>query len=114
MRAPALCLAAMIATSPAPLLAAEEKRELGRHEHGHVTLEIAVDGDRLTMALEAPGESIVGFEHAAETDEQKAAVEAAKTQLADASALFAPSAKAGCTNVSSFSAAVSRHRKKRF
>ena len=52
---------------------AEERRELGAHEHGHSTLTIAVEGTRVAMELSAPGADIVGFEHAAETDEQKAA-----------------------------------------
>jgi pyruvate/2-oxoglutarate dehydrogenase complex dihydrolipoamide acyltransferase (E2) component len=48
------------------------------------------------MELEAPGVDIVGFEHAANTDKQKAAVEAAKKQLAAPQGLFQLSAAAGC------------------
>lgn len=81
-------------------LHAEEKRELDSHEHGHVTLQIAIDKDRMSIALEAPGESIVGFEHAAETDEQKAKVEASRKQLSDAAALFGLPSEAGCAATS--------------
>ena len=49
-----------------------ERRELGAHEHGHLVLNIAIEGDRIEMELMAPGVDIVGFEHAAETDEHKA------------------------------------------
>ncbi len=99
MRAPlptalAALLFAGFATSA---LHAEEKRELGAHEHGHVTLQIAIDGNDVTMALEAPGKDIVGFEHTAETDDQKAAIEAATAQLSDPSALFTMTEAAGCT-----------------
>ena len=80
-----------------PLLAGEEKRELSSHEHGHVELRIAVEGSTLAIELEAPGENIVGFEHEAGTDEQKAAVDAAKARLADAAAIFTLPAEAGCT-----------------
>ncbi len=103
MRAPlstafaALLLAGVATTA----LHAEEKRELGAHEHGHVELQIAIDGNDVTMTLEAPGSDIVGFEHAAETDGQKAAVEAAVTQLSDPAALFTMTEAAGCSVASS-------------
>ena len=79
-----------------PSLAAEEHRELGAHEHGRGTLNIAVEGNKVTMELEVPGVDIVGFEHAAKTDREKAAVETAKTQLAAPLALFALPAAAAC------------------
>jgi Protein of unknown function (DUF2796) len=43
---------------------AEERRELGAHEHGHSVLNIAIEGDRIEMELMSPGMDIVGFEHA--------------------------------------------------
>ena len=60
------------------------------------TLNIAIEGARLTMELEAPGADIVGFEHKAKTEQQKAAVEKAKQQLAEPQALFKLPAAAGC------------------
>lgn len=75
---------------------AEERRELGAHEHGHAKLNLAVDGTRLALEIEAPGMDVLGFEHPAESDQDKAAVEAAKATLADPLALFVPSAAAGC------------------
>jgi Protein of unknown function (DUF2796) len=68
--------------------AAEERRQLGAHEHGHSVLNIAIEGDRIEMELMAPGMDIVGFEHAAETAEHKAAVEEAEAILRDPLALF--------------------------
>ena len=79
----------------------DEKRELGSHEHGHVTVQIALEGDSLQMALEAPGNDIVGFEHAAETDEQKAAVSEATEALSDPLAVFTLPEAAGCSVASS-------------
>ena len=75
---------------------ADEKRELGSHEHGAATLQVAVEGGTVEMMLEVPGENIVGFEHAAETDEQRAAVEAERGRLADPLALFTLPEAAGC------------------
>ncbi|MEM7642071.1 MAG: DUF2796 domain-containing protein [Pseudomonadota bacterium] len=72
-------------------------RDLQAHQHGHVTLRLAVDGTSVEMILEAPGADIVGFEHAAETDAQKAAVEGAKADLADPMAIFVLPEAAGCT-----------------
>ena len=89
--------AVLLASAPTSPLHAEEKRELGAHEHGHVEWQIAIEGNDVTMTLEAPGSDIVGFEHDAKTDEQKAAIEAATTQLTDAAALFTLTEAAGCT-----------------
>ena len=91
-----LPFAAALSLALAAPLAAQETRELGAHSHGHVTLQVAVDGDAVEMVLEAPGVDIVGFEHAAETDEQTAAVEAARATLSDPTALFVLPESAGC------------------
>lgn len=80
---------------------AEETRELGAHEHGAATLEVAVEGDAIEMMLEVPAENIVGFEHSPETDEQKAAIEEATEQLSDPLALFSVPGEAGCEVTSS-------------
>lgn len=80
-----------------PVVHAEEAhRELGAHVHGHGTLNIAIEDGRVSMELEAPGMDIVGFEHAASTDEQKAKAEAAKALLQKPLDIFALPAAAGC------------------
>jgi hypothetical protein len=79
-----------------PAIAAEQHREAGAHEHGHGKLDVAIEGKRVSMALAVPGADIVGFEHEATTQEQKAKVEKAKKTLADALAVFALPAAAGC------------------
>ena len=68
--------------------ATAQHRELGAHEHGRGTLNIAVEGARLSMELEVPGVDIVGFEHAAKTGTQKGAVEKVKKLLSAPQALF--------------------------
>lgn len=88
-------IAAALAAS-IPAIAAEENRELGAHEHGHGKLNIAIEGNRVSMELEVPGADIVGFEHEASTPDQKAAVEKAKATLGDALAVFGLPAGAGC------------------
>ena len=88
-----LLLAGTVAT---PSFAAEEHRELGAHEHGRGTLNIAVEGNKVSMELEVPGVDIVGFEHAAKTRRDKATVEKAKTQLMAPLTLFKLPAAANC------------------
>ena len=92
----ALAALALAATASA-LAVAEEHRELGPHVHGHGNLNIAVEDKRVSMELEVPGMDIVGFEHDATTDDQKAAMEKAKTQLAQPLSVFKLPAAAGCT-----------------
>ncbi|MCP4779699.1 MAG: DUF2796 domain-containing protein [Hyphomicrobium sp.] len=77
--------------------AEDEHRELGSHVHGHGTLNIAVEDKRVAMELKMPGMDLVGFEHEAETKEQKAAVEKAKAKLAKPLALFKLPASASCS-----------------
>lgn len=90
---------AVLATLAAGAATATETRGLGAHVHGHGTLNIAVEGGTVAMELEAPGTDIVGFEHVAESAEDKAAVEAAKARLSDPLSLFVMPAAAGCTVV---------------
>jgi uncharacterized protein DUF2796 len=73
-----------------------QHRELGAHEHGRGTLNIALEGTRLTLELEVPGVDIVGFEHKAKSRKDKAAVDTARKQLAKPLALFKLPASAGC------------------
>jgi hypothetical protein len=75
----------------------KEARQVGAHEHGVSTLNIAFDGNVMMMELEAPGADIVGFEYEAETDEDKAKIIAAVAVLEDPAALFVLPAAAGCT-----------------
>jgi hypothetical protein len=89
-----LCGLATILAGPAA--AHDKHREAGAHEHGRGTLNIAVEGNRVSLELEAPASDIVGFEHAAKTTKEKAAVEKAKALLASPHALFVFPASAAC------------------
>ena len=82
--------------SAVPVAAEESRRDLAAHEHGRGALAIAVENNAVWMELEAPGADIVGFEHAAESEADKAAVEAAKQALSRPLALFALPDGAGC------------------
>jgi hypothetical protein len=71
-------------------------RQLGPHVHGQGTLDIAIEGKKVEMELVAPGMDIVGFEHVASTNDQKAAVEKAKAKLTDVLGVFTLPPAAQC------------------
>ena len=75
---------------------AGEKRQLDSHEHGHGTLNIAVEGKKLEMELEIPGADIVGFEHKAKSKQDKEAIKNAKKLLAKPLSLFVMPKDAKC------------------
>jgi hypothetical protein len=71
-------------------------RELGPHEHGRGTLNIAVEGNKISLELEVPGVDIVGFEHEAKSRNDKTTLEKAKQKLSAPLSLFKFPASAGC------------------
>jgi hypothetical protein len=91
-----ILLALASAVAALPQSAAAQHRQLGAHEHGRGTLNIAIEGTRVSIELEAPGADIVGFEHAARTPRQKTQVEQAKKQLLAPQTLFKFPDAAGC------------------
>ncbi|MFM4826910.1 DUF2796 domain-containing protein [Aeromonas bivalvium] len=68
----------------------------GAHEHGHGHLNFVVDGDQLMIELQAPAADLVGFEHAARSDEEKAQYAKAVARLQQPDALFRLDPAAGC------------------
>ena len=78
---------------------AEESRQMDAHEHGVGQLNIAFDGQQIAVELHAPGADIVGFEYAAETTEDRAAIDNAVATLARPLELFMMPDAAGCSVV---------------
>ena len=76
---------------------AGEKRAADAHEHGHGTLNVALEGDTLGIEIEAPGADILGFEYEAKSDEDKAMVALARKILADPAPLVGLPVSAGCS-----------------
>jgi len=66
------------------------------HVHGSGTLNIAIEGAVLEMELQAPGFDIVGFEHAAATEADKAKLKAAYALFKAPMQLFRLSSGAVC------------------
>jgi len=59
----------------------ENVRQLNAHEHGIAALNIAIEAPLLVMEFHAPGADIVGFEYAAKSDADFAAISAALKTL---------------------------------
>jgi len=84
----ALSIALSIVTSTAAAQSA--------HVHGEGRVNIAIDGNRIFMALEFPGADIVGFEHEVRSSDEKAAVVRAMALLSDPMQLLRFETDASC------------------
>ena len=73
-----------------------EHGSLDAHEHGAAQLNVVLDGKVLELQLESPAMNLVGFEHAAVSSSDKAAVARAQQHLQTPLALFGIVAAAGC------------------
>lgn len=88
-----LCAATLAGFTSAPAMAEEA------HEHGHAELMLVIEGQGGELEIEIPAIDVVGFERAAATDAEKAAIEDALAVLGDFDGLFALTAQAGCSAV---------------
>ncbi|MBU2582933.1 MAG: DUF2796 domain-containing protein [Alphaproteobacteria bacterium] len=93
---------ASLLISIAAAAGAEERREASPHQHGHGTLNIAIDGDKALFDMRVPGADVIGFEHAAASDQEKATLAAAKEVLGDPRKVVEIPEAAGCTVDQSF------------
>jgi hypothetical protein len=89
-----LALFFALAVPPVALLAAPHA-----HEHGAVKLDVAIDGAALTIGLEAPLDSLIGFERAPRNDKERRAADEGLTRLRSGAGLFSADAAAQCTLV---------------
>ena len=67
------------------------------HVHGAAKMDLAVDGDKLTVSMEMPLDNTVGFEYLPKTGKQKAAFAESMKILRNAAELFVPTAAAECS-----------------
>lgn len=79
----------------------DEFEQHGAHEHGKVTFNIALDGQRLVVELDSPADSVIGFEHAPRTDAEKAKVRDQSAWLKAGRNLIGLPPAAGCRFVES-------------
>lgn len=86
------CMAALLSSLCCLGAAAQQKA----HVHGVVTLDVAVDASTLGIHVEAPADSLLGFEHRPRTAEQKQAVVQLQQRLRDAAQWLRPNTEAAC------------------
>lgn len=75
----------------------QSHEEHAAHEHGAASLTLAIGAEGLEIMLESPAANLVGFEHAANTDEDKKKLAEAQTKLASGAELFTTNPEAACT-----------------
>lgn len=66
------------------------------HVHGFAALDIAIESSKLSLHLDAPLESLLGFEHSPRTEAQKKAAHSLMQQLNQNAALVQPDKSAAC------------------
>jgi hypothetical protein len=71
----------------------------GAHVHGAMQMNVAVQAQTLTVQIEAPLDSLLGFEHAPRTAAQRAAADALVKRLNEDRSLVSPAAAAMCSLV---------------
>lgn len=79
---------ALTVASISPMVFSQVERDMGSHEHGSATLNVAVENAALIIELNTPWNNIVGFEHAPHDDEQHALLDAALDLLKQPHQLF--------------------------
>jgi len=77
-------------------IAATAGAKEGAHVHGLVRLHVTLEAKTLTVQLEAPLDSLLGFEHRPRTPVQKKAAEALLKQMSDGAMLIRPEVAASC------------------
>ena len=66
----------------------------GAHQHGHAELQLAIEGNQIDLIFTSPAYNLLGFEHRARTEEQKALVTQTTSWLGETP--LVDTAEAGC------------------
>jgi len=77
-------------------LGAEDFEQHSAHEHGRISINVAVEGQNLSIELEIPAVNVVGFEHAPRTEREKTQAAQAAALLTSGVGLFGVPAEARC------------------
>jgi hypothetical protein len=75
---------------------ADEMHHHGKHVHGEVTLNLALEGDTLIAEIEATGAQVLGFERAPRDPAERAAVAAAELWFGSGREMIGVPTAAGC------------------
>jgi hypothetical protein len=91
MKSSTAVLAALMAVGSAAASAAPHA-----HVHGVAKLDIAVDGDKLSVQLDSPLDNLIGFERAPRTDAERKLADGAVATLKAAATMFKIDPAAQC------------------
>jgi hypothetical protein len=86
-----LCLA--LASAPAEEIG---QRRQGAHVHGMAHMSLAAEGNKVLIELTSPAASLIGFERAPRTDDERATLALAKENLMAGDAMIRLNIEAGC------------------
>ncbi|HEU4662865.1 MAG TPA: DUF2796 domain-containing protein [Dokdonella sp.] len=89
-------LLALVVALGSDALAGEPHRHHGPHVHGEATLRIGLDGQLFVVGLEAPGASVLGFEHPPRDETERARYERAADVLRHPDRWLSLPEQAGC------------------
>lgn len=95
----ALLLASVSLATALPALAVDAQEHRGNqpaHVHGVGRLDVALEGNTLTLHLDSPLINLVGFEHAANSSNDKEAVRTMANTLREATRMFVTEPAAQC------------------
>lgn len=85
--------AVFLATSSALMaFSANASDNPGAHQHGHAELQVALDGNQIDLIFTSPAYNLLGFEHRARTDDQKALVKETEEWLESTPLINTPDA----------------------
>ena len=87
----------MLAVSSLTMLSTGLSMAQDAHVHGIASINLVIEGDELEIEFESPAANIVGFEHAAESDQDKQAIEQALKTLGNPAAMFELPESAACS-----------------
>ncbi len=83
-----LITSALLTAGLTSISVAQTERDLGAHEHGAASLNVALQDNLVIIELDSPWNNLIGFEHAPSTDEQHAMVDDAMALLNTPASLF--------------------------
>lgn len=75
---------------------ADEMHDHGKHVHGEVTVNIALDGRTLALEIDAPAAQALGFERSPRDDRERAAVKAVDDWFRSGRNMLGVPSAAGC------------------
>lgn len=95
-KAAAMILAAALAGPGLAVQAGRVSADTSRHVHGVGQLDIAIDGSEVKIALSAPAVTLVGFEHAPQSDMESETLRLARENLKSGDAMIRFNTNAAC------------------